>query len=65
MIIVAVKVKLDPAKVFLQFSKLVLNVVVMGKQLVKHVKNVKEMEKFKAMKMFLLKFRKVLMTELE
>ena len=57
-------VKLDPTKASLQFNKLVLNVMVMEKQLVKSVKNVEVMEKFKVMKMFQLKFQKVLIMEL-
>ena len=57
--------KLDPIKVSLQFNKLAISAMVMVKQLVKHVKNVEAMEKFKVMKMFQLKFQKVLMMELE
>ena len=52
-------VRLDLVRGFLLFSKLVLSVMEMVKLLVKHVKNVAVMEKFKAMNQFQLKFQKV------
>ena len=61
--IVMAGVKLDLIKVFLQFNKPALNVMVLGKLSVKHVRNVGVTQKFKAMKMFLLKYQKVLMME--
>ena len=60
-IIVTAEVKSDLIRVSLQFNKPALNVMVMEKLLVKHVQNVKVTEKFKAMKIFLLKYQKVLM----
>jgi hypothetical protein len=64
-IIVLAMARLGLIKVSLRYNKLVLNVVVMEKQLVRLAKNAKVMGKFKVMKMFQLKFQKVLMMELE
>ena len=64
-IIVTAKARLDLIKVSLLFNKLAINVMVMGRPLVKHVQNVEVMERFKAMKTFQLKFQKVLMMEQE
>ena len=58
-IIAAVMVKSDLAKVSLQSNKHALSVVAMEKRLVKHVRNVRVMEKLKAMKAFQSRSRKV------
>ena len=63
--IVMEEVKLDQIKVFLQFNKLALNVVVMVKQSAIHVDNVEEMGKTKPKKEFQLRYQKGLMMEQE
>ena len=63
-IIAAVMVKSDLAKVSLQSNKHALSVVAMEKRLVKHVRNVRVMEKLKAMKAFQSRSRKVSMMEI-